>query len=48
MFFAKTPRGLKESIVQGAIDGLTLEQLEAIVDKKRKELLAKEAKRNDR
>ncbi|MYC32358.1 MAG: hypothetical protein F4X64_04200 [Chloroflexi bacterium] len=44
MLIAKTPRGFKASIVAGAIDGLSLEELEAIIEKERKARQEKEAK----
>ena len=46
MLIAKTPRGIKASIVAGAIDGLSAEEIEAIVEKKRKAQQEKAAKEN--
>ena len=46
MLIAKTPRGLKASIVEGAIAGLSPEDLEAIAAKKRKAQQEKAAKEN--
>ena len=44
MLIAKTPRGLKASIVAGAIEGLSAEDIEAIVAEKRKAQQEKDAK----
>ena len=44
MLIAKTPRGLKASIVAGAIEGLSAEDIEAIVAEKRKAQREKDAK----
>ena len=44
MLIAKTPRGLKASIVAGAIEGLSLEDLQAIIEEERKARQEKDAK----
>ena len=46
MLIAKTPRGFKASIVAGAIDGLSMEYLEAIIEKELKARQEKAAKAN--
>ena len=46
MLIAKTPRGLKASILEGLTEGFTVEELEAIVAKKRQAWQEKTAKRN--
>ena len=46
MLIAKTPRGLKASILEGLTEGFTVEELEAIVAKKRQARQEKTAKRN--
>ena len=46
MLIAKTPRGFKASIVAGAIDGLSMEDLEAIIEKELKARQEKAAKAN--
>lgn len=44
VLIAKTPRGFKASIVAGAIEGLSTEDLEAIIEKERKAQREKDAK----
>ena len=46
MLFAKTPKSLKASILDGLTEGFTVEELEALVEKKRKERQEKAAKKN--
>ena len=46
MLFAKTPKGLRASVIEGLTEGFTPEELEAIAARKRKAQQEKAAKRN--